>query len=146
MSAIGRVIDAAMAALQAAPALAPQVERIRLRPFSASQNAAIVVRPIQADREQPAMAFAGPDVWAVRFSVECYARNAPAAPAAAPDAALDPLVQAAYARLMTDPTLSGALLSLEPERLQLDFDAEGDVTACGVFTFVARVSTGPAFN
>lgn len=143
MSIVDAVMAAAVAALQAGPAVAAQVERVRLRPLAGAATTAVVVRPVQADRETAAMAFAGPDAWAVRIGVECYAR---AAAGVAADVALDPVLQAVYARLMADPTLGGVLRGLEPLSLAFDFDADGEKTACGIFIFTARVNSGPSFN
>ena len=40
---------AIVAALQASPAVAPQVARVRLRPLAANTTTAVVVRPEHAD-------------------------------------------------------------------------------------------------
>jgi hypothetical protein len=140
---VAQTVAAIVASLETTPAVSTNVDRVRLRPWGSSVSTAVAVRPLDADREGPALAFGGPDVWTVRVAVECYAR---AAAGTAPDAALDPLLQAVYTRLMADPTLGGALHGLEPERVQFDFDADAEASACGVITFVARITSGPDFT
>jgi hypothetical protein len=67
--------------------------------------------------------------------VECYQRSTVAT---APDQAVDALLEAVYARLMADPTLGGVVLSLQPQSINWDFDADGEQTTCATLTFNAR--------
>lgn len=134
---ISSAVGAIMAALQQDPPVAPNIGRVRLRPWSADQSSAVAVRPLSADRGQAQLGFGGPDLWDVRIGVECYAR---AAAGTAPDVAVDALTQAVYTRLMADPTLSGVVRGgLEPVSLSFDFDADAEQTACAVFTFTAHM-------
>lgn len=118
------------AALQASPAVAPQVARVRMRPLAANTTAAVVVRPQSA--EVTARTMGGPKTWVCRIAVECYAKTTTAT---APDAAVDALLQAAYARLMADATLAGAVARIEPEAIAYDFDVDGESTACASIVF-----------
>lgn len=139
---VATVVTAVMASLQANPAVATQVARVRLRPFDAATTAAVAVRPIDAQREESSLDFTGLSTWAVRFAVECYARSS-----SAPDLAVDALLEAVHARLMTDPTLSGVVPGgLAPTGISFDFDADGDQFACGTFVFTARIARGPSLN
>ena len=74
------------------------------------------------------------------MAVECYAR---ASGATAPDAAVDDLLQAAYARLAADPTLGGAL-AMYPQQVAYDFDADGEKTACATLVFSVLHSASSA--
>jgi hypothetical protein len=74
-------------------------------------------------------------VWGTAITVECYARGTTQAPA---DEALDALFTRVYARLHGDPTLGGAVGGLSAETLSLDYDVDGEQTACAMLSFVVR--------
>lgn len=135
MSLVNTTITAVVAALQAAPAL-PNVARVRLRPVSAANSTAIVVRPAEASVSEASMTSGQVVSWDLIIGVECYAR---AAAAQAPDVAVDATVEAVYARLMADPTLAGAVLQLQPRAVSYDFDADGENTVCATLLFSARL-------
>lgn len=124
-------------ALQALPSVAPQVARVRLRPLAANTTTAVVVRPLNADVQERTLG--GPLRWVCRIAVECYAKTTTQT---APDVVVDALIQAAYARLMADPTLAGAVRCIEPEGIAYDFDVDGEQTACATLVFnVTQFST-----
>lgn len=127
---VSAATGAIVAALQASPAVAPQVARVRMRPLSANTTTAVVVRPASA--VVAARTLGGPLQWVCRIAVECYAKTTTAT---APDAAVDALLQAAYARLMADATLAGAVKRIEPEAIAYDFDADGESTARATIVF-----------
>lgn len=127
---VSAATQAIVAALQAAPAVAPQVARVRLRPLGAATTTAVVVRPQSA--EVVARTMAGPKSWTCRIAVECYAKTTTAT---APDAAVDALLASAYARLMADATLAGSVARIEPEAIAYDFDVDGESTACATIVF-----------
>ncbi len=128
---------AIVAALAQAPAVAPQVARVRLRPLAANTTTAVVVRPQSAEVATRTMG--GPLQWVCRIAVECYAKTTTQT---APDVAVDALIQAAYARLMADATLAGAVKRIEPEGIAYDFDVDGEQTACATLVFnVTQFST-----
>lgn len=140
MTVIATTVAAFVAALQAAPAVSADVERVRLRPWRAGVSSAIVVRPVRADVQDPQLMAGGAYAWATLVAVECYAR---AATGTSPDAAVDALLASAYARLMADQTLGGAVRSIEPNGITFDFDVDEQSTACAVLVFTARQMTAP---
>lgn len=137
-TAVAAVVSAMVATLQAAPAVSPQVHRARLRPMAADWATAVVVRPLSVAFEPFAIQHA-PFNLDTQIAVECYAR---ASAGTSGDAAVDALMQAVYARLMSDTTLGGLVGALRPDRLDFDLDADGDNTACATFTFTVLHSAG----
>lgn len=137
-TAVAAVVAAMMATLQATPAVSPQVHRARLRPMAADWTAAVVVRPLSVAFEPFSIQHA-PFNLDTQITVECYAR---ANAGTSGDAAVDALVQAVYARLMSDTTLAGLVGDLRPDRLDFDLDADGENTACATFTFTVLHSAG----
>lgn len=137
-TAVAAVVSAMVATLQAAPAVSPQVHRARLRPMAADWPTAVVVRPLSVAFEPFAIQHA-PFNLDTQIAVECYAR---ASAGTSGDAAVDALMQAVYARLMSDTTLGGLVGDLRPDRLDFDLDADGDNTACATFTFTVLHSAG----
>ena len=133
MSLVNTAISAVVAALNAAPAVGV-VSRVRLRPVAASASGQVVVRPVDSNALEAELGAGYPISWSTRIGVECYAR---AASGTAPDVAVDALVSAVYARLMTDATLGGAVVQLQPQSLSYDFDADGESTVCATFVFQA---------
>ena len=122
-------------ALQASPAVAPQVARVRLRPLAANTTTAVVVRPL--GMEADAQLLGGGIVnWQGQCAVECYAKTTTQT---APDAAVDALIAAVYSRLMADATLAGAVARIEPVSLAYDFDVDGEQTACATLLFQIRL-------
>lgn len=140
MTAISTAVAAVVAKLQASPAVSAQVERVRLRPWKASVDTAIVVRPVRSDVVDPQLLGFGAYAWDTAIALECYAR---AVAGTSPDAAVDALLGAAYARLMGDQTLGGAVRSIEPINVSYEFDVDDQATACAVIQFVARSVTAP---
>ena len=135
MSLVNTAVTAIVALLQAAPAVAPVVGRVRMRPMAQSGTTQVVVRPVDTQVQEASMTSGYPNSWDTRLGVECYAR---AAAGQAPDVAVDSLVEAVYSRLMANPTLAGAVIQLQPQALGYDFDADGETTVCATFVFTAR--------
>lgn len=132
---------AIVAALQASPAVAPQVARVRMRPLGAATTTAVVVRPRMAEAAEQLLS-GMPITWACSIDVECYAKTTTAT---APDAAVDALLASAYARLMADATLAGAVGLINPVGITYDFDVDGDYTACATLTLqVRQTAANPA--
>ena len=137
-------VAAIVAALSAGTPVASQVARVRLRPLAATQTFAVVVTPLQAEASPAAINPNLPVSWTSAIRVECYARTSAAT---TPDVAVDSLVEAVYARLMADPTLGGVVVSLQPQSLSWDFDADADQTVCATFVFTAlQRSTGATLS
>ena len=141
-SMVSTAVSAVIAALNAAPAVAGQVARVRLRPWAADVMQAVVVRPVESQADQTAITTGLPVSWTTAIAVDCYARSKAAA--TAPDAAVDALLESVYARLMTDASLGGAVLALIPQGISYEFDVDGEQTTCAVLTFQARHRTGGA--
>lgn len=139
-TAFASVIGAMQAALQAAPAVSPNVFRARARVVPQQMATAIVVRPGQAERDssvgQGAVA-----VWLTAVAVDCYARGTTASPV---DDAVDALIGNAVDRLQQDPALGGLVGSLDPQAITWDFDVDGEQTACATVTFYVRHATAAA--
>lgn len=136
---IATVTTAVVASLTSGTPVCAQIARVRLRPVAQASAQAIVVRPAGADVLEQALSPGYPVSWVVTLAVECYQR---AAPGVAPDVAVDALLEAAYARLMADPTLGGVLLALQPQSVALDFDVDAEQTACATLVFNARLRGG----
>jgi hypothetical protein len=139
------IVDTAAAAfvssLQQAPAVTAVVERTRLRPLSAEMTEMVVVRPHGAEPSEEAVLTNGlPVSWTAVFDIECYKR-APAG--TAPDAAVDALICAVYARLMADPTLGGAVRWIQPAGLGYEYDAKAEQDVCATFKFLALLTAAP---
>ena len=133
---IATATTAFIGALQASPAVCPVVERIRLRPQNQQVKAWLVVRPdgaMVADKLLNGQVL----VWVCQLAVECNVTTSAAT--AAPDVAADALVASAYARLMSDTTLGGAVQHIDPVSLAYDFDADGEQTTCATFVFRVRM-------
>ena len=132
---VNTAVTAMVAALQSAPAVASSVARVRLRPQAQGTAQAVVVRPLQSQAGDTDVPMGYPVSWTTAVVVECYTRSGAAT---TPDVAVDPLVEAVYARLMADTTLGGAVLALQPQSIAWDFDADGDNTTCATLVFSAR--------
>jgi hypothetical protein len=138
---VSTAVTAIVAALQSAPAVAPNVARVRLRPQAQATTQAVVVRPLQSQAGEASLGPGYPVSWVSTVSVECYARSTAAT---TPDVAVDALVESVYARLMADTTLGGAVISLQPQDVSYDFDADGEQTTCVtlVFQILQRATAG----
>jgi hypothetical protein len=86
----------------------------------------VVVRPVGSQIERFAINGA-PMNLQTTIAVECYAR---AGTATAPDAAVDALLAAVYARLQQDTTLGGLVMDLFISRVSYDFDVDEQGSAC----------------
>ena len=138
-SLVNTAVTAIIASLSSGTPVASQIGRVSLRPVAAAQAQSVVVRPMHSEVAQSALAPGYPVSWTTAIAVECYAR---CAADQSPDVAVDPLIEAVYARLMADPTLGNAVLALQPQNVAFDFDSDGDRTVCATFTFTVRQRGG----
>ena len=129
-TAFASIVGAMVAKLGAAPAVSSQVYRARLRPLAQQHSDAVVVRLLSATPSMGAIA-GGPVDWVTSVAVECYARTT----STTPDVAVDSLLGAVYAKLMSDTTLGGLCADLFPADAMADFDADGEQTACITLQF-----------
>lgn len=134
MSSLNNAITATVAALEGA---APQVSRLRLRPIPASQSTALVVRPVQTEPGESDMAGL-PVEYASQIGVDCYGRATASDTA---DVVIDALAEVVVARLLTDPTLGGAVNFIRFVGATYDFDIDGEATGCATLIFIARHRT-----
>lgn len=124
-TAFSSIVGAIVAKLQQAPAASQQVYRTRLRPLASQHSDAVVVRLVSSMPSMGAITGAPVD-WITSIAVECYARTT----ITTPDQAVDSLLAAAFAKVMSDTTLGGLCGDLFPAGVTADFDADGEQTAC----------------
>lgn len=134
MSHINTLVTAMVTALNTPTPVVSLIGRVRMRPLSKETAQAVVVRPLQSDVSEASLSPAYPVSWSTAVAVECYARSGVST---APDVAVDALVDAVYARLMTDTTLGGAVVAIKPGSIGYDFDADGEQTTCATLIFNA---------
>lgn len=137
-SFVNTAVTAVVAALQSGTPVASLIARVRLRPLAQATTQAVVVRPVASQVSEAALAPGYPVSWTTTVAVECYARSGSAT---APDVAVDALLQSVYDRLMSDPSLGGTVLALQPQELSYDFDADGEQTTCVTLVFAVRHRT-----
>lgn len=136
-TAFASVVGAVVAALQAAPAVSAQVDRVRVRPVAKASATAIVVRPLGAKPDiNVGQGVVG--IWATSVTVECYARSAASV---SPDVAVDSLLQDAATRLYQNRNLGGLVGDLILTAVAYDFDVDGENTACVTLTYQIQHAT-----
>lgn len=141
MNVIDRATSAVLSALQAAPAVATRVDRVRSDKLGSSVVAGVDLRPVKA---MPFELLDGlPAMWVCVIPVDCTVR-VPAAAAA--DEAVYPLLSAVYARLVADTTLSGAVDHIEVKNIELDFDFLADGYARATLDVWATVPATDLFS
>jgi hypothetical protein len=78
--------------------------------------------------------------WRTLIAVECYGK----VDGESSDEAVDPILEAVFERLSSDPTLGGLVMSLEPlegDTLEWDTDQLDTSMACVTAKFVVRHQT-----
>lgn len=132
--------QAVVALLQSAPAVAGgRVYSARTRAFPSDVTSAVNVR-LERSTSQLASVIGGRTSWATLITVECYGRL----DAGSSDEAADPVLEAVFERLASDPSLGGQAMSVEPlegDTLSWDFDALDSNMACVTAKFVVRHQT-----
>lgn len=136
-TAFASVVGAVVAALQAAPAVSAQLDRVRLRPVAKESATAVVVRPGGAAHDD-SVGQGVVGIWATSVSVECYAR---AGASTSPDLAVDALLQDVATRLFQNRSLGGLVGDLTLTTVVYDFDVDGENTACVTLTYQIRHAT-----
>ncbi|CAN5651347.1 hypothetical protein BH10PSE18_BH10PSE18_15240 [soil metagenome] len=140
MNAFTDIVSAVLALLRAGdagPAIAPRIERNRLRIQPADVDQAVVVRSDNAVPEQGAILHAPVD-WQTSFVVDCYAR---AVTDEEPDIVVAPLMNAVYARILTNQGLGDLDTWISPGAIDWDFAATGESTVCVSLTFSVQHRT-----
>jgi hypothetical protein len=105
--------------LAGAPAVADYVVRDRFRPIPNEHNTQVVIRLDKTQGER-AGTQGGPTDWGTLFVIDCYAR---CAANLLPSEVVDPIVEAAFARLSG----AGAALNLDVEDMLPDPRIEWDL-------------------
>ena len=138
-SAFFDIQTALIAALSSATALAGgRIYANRLRPITANQASAIVVRLDQAQGTEMVI---GSVDWSTAYAVECYAR---AASGTDPAAAVDALLTDAWARLAAlDFTALDAVISINPQ-IDWQYDDAETPVVCAVMRLTAQHRTSLA--
>jgi hypothetical protein len=138
-SAFFDIQTALIAALSSATALAGgRIYANRLRPITANQASAIVVRLDQAQGTEMVI---GSVEWSTAYAVECYAR---AASGTDPAAAVDALLLDAWARLAAlDFTALDAVISINPQ-IDWQYDDAETPVVCAVMRLTAQHRTNLA--
>lgn len=131
---------AVVALLKAEPAIAGgRVYSARTRAIPADVSTAVNVR-LERSTSQLASVIGGRTSWSTLIVVECYAKL----DGASADEAADPLLEAMFERLASDPSLGGQAMSVEPlegDTLSWDFDALDSNMACVTAKFVVKHQT-----
>ncbi|KRB73444.1 hypothetical protein [Noviherbaspirillum sp. Root189] len=122
-TAFASIVGAFVTAFQAAPAVSANVFRAMPREI-AEQHAEAV--NVQFDAAEPnAGAISGAPVdWRSRVSVDLYAKSS----AVSGDLAVDPLLKAAYERVMQDTTLGGLVDYIGVPYIAAEYDGKGQKT------------------
>lgn len=138
-TAFATIQAALLAALNVNPALAGgRISANRMRPIPVGQNTAIVLRLDNADGNEVVL---GCTDWQTSFAVECYARAAAGADAAA---AVDALLFDIWARLCSlDFTALGASVSMAP-KIDWQYDDQDAPTCCAIIHLSAQHQTTTA--
>lgn len=136
-TAFASVVGAVVAALQAAPAVSAQVDRVRLRPVAKESPTAVAVRPRGA-KADGSVGQGVVGIWATAVTVECYARSNAST---SPDVAVDALLQDVATRLFQNSSLGGLVGGLDLAAVDYDFDVDGENTACVMLTYQIRHAT-----
>ena len=129
-TAYKQIADDFAAALWAATAISNQVYQARLDPIANQFNDAIVVRLGATQVEQKTLTY-GRMLCQTEVAVECYAKS----PTGNPTAAVDTLLQNAYARLAGDATVNAAARDLLMAGITWDYAQEADQMACATMTW-----------
>jgi hypothetical protein len=141
MNVIERATSALLAALQAAPAVAPRVDRVRADKLGSLVAAGVDLRPVKA---MPLELLDGlPAMWECVIPIDCTVL-VPAGTAA--DVAVYPLLSAVYARLVSDTTLGGEVDHIEVKNIDFDFDFAADGYARATLGVWATVPATSLFS
>jgi len=130
------VVGAMVAALSAGTPVSPNISRARIKPLAAEWASAVVVRLQESQFDRMAI-FGAPINTDTLVVVECYARST----ALSADLAVDAVMQAAYARLAANPTLSGTVADCQLQAINFDFDTEQERMGCALMTYLIRHRT-----
>jgi hypothetical protein len=123
MSAFKEITSAIEALMLAEPPVAEHIYRSRDRAVPKVISTAINVQWDGGTPDEDVIAGA-PVTWTSRFSIELYAKTE----SAAPDEAVDPLLEEVYARMAVDTTLGGLVDYIGQPALEAEYAADGTRT------------------
>lgn len=128
--------------LQAGTPVAPLIKLGALQPAKLGTSTAVFVRLLRSPGRDITATGAGAVQWTTLVGVECVAR---ASAGQDPLTAIDPLIEAVYARLAAAPQLAGSLSELlgEPEIQWEIAEAETPIATALIAVRVQHI-TGPA--
>lgn len=133
------IAQAMVTLLKSGPAIADQVYGARTRPIPSDVGSAVNVK-LGRSSSQLSSVIGGPTDWSTLIAVECYGK----VEGGSSDEAADPVLEAVFERLASDPNLGGIAMSVEPlegDTLQWDFDSLETNMACVTAKFVVRHRT-----
>lgn len=135
-TAFSKVVAAVMATLASTPAVCSTIYRARPNDLPEQDEEAVNVF-FERALPQPGAISGSPIDWASKINVECYARSV----RDTGDVAVDPLVEAVYERLASNPTLGGVVDDLVINAIEAENTAEGKKTGWVRLTYVAHHRT-----
>jgi hypothetical protein len=139
-TAFREVQDAIVAALQSAPAVAGgRVHAGRDRSMPAEHTTDVAVSLVDMQAEQIALTGAPVD-WSVQYAVTLRARGSDTVNAVA---AIDPLLEAAYTRLVSTQPPTGVMGWLLQPRMRLDIEEAATPIASLDLVLDVRLRTSP---
>lgn len=120
MTAFAEITGRIIAALAVDPPVSPNITRARERAMAEGWATAVNV---QWDAGVPdyGQLYNAPADWQSRYTVECFAKSA----AQSGDLAVDSLVDAAYERLASNPTLDGCVQWIRLVQIEAICDSNG---------------------
>jgi len=134
------MVQAVVQLLQAEPAIAGgRVYSARTRAIPVDVPSAVNVS-LERSTSQLASVIGGRTTWSTLITVECYGKLE----GVSADEAADPVLEAVFERLASDPSLGGLAMSVEPlegDTLSWDFDSLETNMACITAKFVVRHQT-----
>jgi hypothetical protein len=131
-TAFSKIVAAVMNKLAEAPAVCDAIYRARSNAIPDQDARAISV---QFERSQPAVTAIAraPLDWSSIITVDCFARSL----TESGDLAVDPLLEAVFARLAEDPTLGGLVGDVAIAGVEAENTADGKKTGWARLTYVA---------
>lgn len=136
MTAFADITGFIVAALQAAPAVSPNIVRARDRAMAESWATAVNV---QWDAGTPdyGVIDGAPADWDSKYTIECFAKS----PTMSGDLAVDSLLDAVYSRLAADSTLGGRVDWIRAVHMEASTDSNGMKTGWVGMTYVVAHRT-----
>ena len=135
-TAFSAIVAAVIARLSEDPPVCDAIYRARANAIPETLDRAISV---QFDQSLPnrGVMHGSPIDWSSRVTVECFARSV----IETGDLAVDPLLEAVFARLAADATLGGVVGDLAIASVEAEYTSEGKKTGWVRITYIAEHRT-----